>query len=151
MNRHNKRIKSFIGADIGGGFFAADVLLASSEREAESAAAFGVKGFSGEPARHLAHEFFTRRDDANERPAVARRNAKTLRFERDDVCVLRRLHNSERNGLRDAINKQRSGGVGAFCKWRELFKHSEEIRRLHHDRGGFTERSIANGIQVSLS
>ena len=63
--------KRLVGADVGGGFFAADVLFARGEGETEGAVPGSVGGFSDETARELANVFFARGDDADIRTAVA--------------------------------------------------------------------------------
>ena len=102
MNRGGERVERFVGADVGGGLLAADVLLAGGEREHEAAVAGGVGGLSGEAPGHLAHEFFARGDHAHVRAAVAGRDAERLAFHRDDVCFGGRANDAERNGFGDA-------------------------------------------------
>ena len=85
MNRGGQRVERFVGADVGGGLLAADVLFARGEREHESAIAGGVGGLSGEAAGHLADEFFARGDHADVRAAVTGRDAEGLAFHGDDV------------------------------------------------------------------
>ncbi len=99
MNRGDQRVERFVGADIGSGFLAADVLLARGESEAKSAASGAIGGFARKPAGHLAHELVARGNYADVRTAVTRRHAETLRFERDDVGFFRRFDDAERQRL----------------------------------------------------
>src|ERR1700681_2626894 len=84
-----------VGADVGGGFLAADVLFASSQGEAEGPIAARVLGLTDNAARYLAHELFLGGDDSRERTAVNRRNRKRLQLPGDDVGIARRLHQAE--------------------------------------------------------
>ena len=136
MNRGGERVERFVGADVGGGLLAADVLLARGEREHEAAAPCGVGGLSGEAAGHLAHEFFARGDDADVRAAVARRNAERLAFHGDDVGLRGRANDAERNGFGDGRDEQSARSVRGFGERGQFFQHAEEVRRLHdHGRG----------------
>ena len=56
MDRCGERAKRLVGANVGGGFLAADMLLARGERQDEAAAAFGVGGLAREAAGHLANK-----------------------------------------------------------------------------------------------
>src|SRR6185437_4800777 len=60
MNRDDQRVERFVGADIGSGFLAADVLLARGKSEAKSAASSAIGGFARKPSGHLAHELVAR-------------------------------------------------------------------------------------------
>ena len=96
MNRGGKCVESFVGANVGSGLLAADVLFARSEGEHKPAMAFRITGLACEAAGHLADKFVARGDDANEWAAVARWNAECLAFHRDDVRIRRRLYDTER-------------------------------------------------------
>ena len=143
MNCGGQREERFVGADIRGGFFAADVLLARGERENESAAAFGVEGLAGEAAGKLADEFVARGDHADVRTAVTGRYAEALTFHRHDIGFGGRLHDAERDGFGDAVDEQRAAGVGDFGEFGNFFDDAEEIRRLHDYCGDIVEGFVA--------
>ena len=84
--------KSFVRADIRGGLFAADMLLARREGENEAAATFGIEGLARETARELANKFIARGDHSDEGPAITWSHAQALTFHGDDIGFGRRLH-----------------------------------------------------------
>ena len=81
------------------------MLLASGERQNESAAAFGIGGLTCKTARHLPDELISRRNNAGEGPAVARCKAEALGFHGNDVGFGRRAHQAERNTFGDGGDK----------------------------------------------
>src|SRR5579872_6839371 len=85
MNRESERAEAGIGADIARRFLAPDVLLARRQGQYEAAAALDVGGLAGEAARHLAHEFLARREEAEIRAAEFERIAERLTFGRNDI------------------------------------------------------------------
>src|SRR5260370_15846375 len=85
MHGRGEGAKSLVGANVGGRFFTANVLLASGESENEAAAAFEVCSLAGQASRHLADKFFTGGNYTDKRAAIARRETQALIFHRDDV------------------------------------------------------------------
>src|SRR5947209_967057 len=66
--------EALIGADVAGGFFAADVLLAGLQSEAEGAFAFEIGGLADEAAGHLAQELRLAGEEAEVGPAELERD-----------------------------------------------------------------------------
>src|SRR4029079_19729846 len=66
------------GADVGGGFFAADVLFAGLDGEAVGRVAVGVAGESDDAAREFAGEFIFAGHEGSMRSAVAHGDAEAL-------------------------------------------------------------------------
>src|SRR5258708_24857839 len=85
MHGRGEGAKSLVGANVGGRFFTANVLLASGESENEAAAAFEVCSLAGQASRHLADKFFTGGNYTDKRAAIARRGAEAFPFHRHDV------------------------------------------------------------------
>src|ERR1700682_2902719 len=67
------------GADVTGGFVAADVLLARLQRESIGGATFGVVGNADESSGHVAFVLVARREVARVRSTEAERHSETLR------------------------------------------------------------------------
>src|SRR5262249_43884016 len=97
MNGRGERAQSLIGADVGCGFLAADVLLTRCECQDEAALAFRVDSLPREAARHLANKFFARSNNSGEGSAEAWCQAETLRFHSDDVGFRRSFDHAERH------------------------------------------------------
>ena len=93
-NIDHERDQRLIRADIRRGFLAADMLLASSQREHESALALPVDRLADQAARHLPDKFFARGNHAAVGTAESQRDAKRLCFYRNDVGFARRLNDS---------------------------------------------------------
>src|SRR5580698_6363883 len=140
MNGGGESVKSFVGANVGGGLLAADVLFARSQGEDESTITGGVCGLSGEAAWHLAHEFLARGDYADVRAAVTRWNAEGLAFHGNDVRFCGRANNAERNRFGDRGDEQSARSVRDFSERGNFFQHAEKVRRLHDYGGGARER-----------
>src|SRR6266478_1014396 len=54
-HRGHQRDESLVGTDVRRGLFAANVLLARSQGQAEGAVTARITGFADQPARHLAN------------------------------------------------------------------------------------------------
>ena len=65
-----RAISALVGADIRGGFLAADMLLAGGQGQHVGALAAVIHRLAHQPAGHLAHEFLLGGEDAQVRPAV---------------------------------------------------------------------------------
>src|SRR5471032_45743 len=78
VKRRHVREQRLCGADVARGFFAADVLLARAEREAQCGLAASILGHADDAAGHLALEFIARRKKCRVRSAVTERHTKAL-------------------------------------------------------------------------
>ena len=81
---HHRR-KHLCGADVGGGFFAPDVLFARLQRQPVGRMALGIHAHAHQPARHRALEFVAAGQVGGVRAAVAQRHAKALAAAHGDV------------------------------------------------------------------
>src|SRR5277367_7196621 len=106
MHCRGECAERLVRADIGSGFLATDVLLASGQRQYESAAAFGIGGLARETAGHLPHEFIAGGDDACEWATITWREAEALRFHGDDVGFGGRMQQAELDTFRDGRHEQ---------------------------------------------
>src|SRR5438874_8727714 len=111
--------KRLIGADIGGGLFAADMLLAGGESQNKAAAAFGIAGLTGETTGHLPDELVARGDYSDKRSAVTWRQAKTPPFQGDDIGFGGGPDNTQRHAFGDGHDEQRARGTRDFRKSRD--------------------------------
>src|SRR5204862_7830268 len=80
-----------IRANVTGGLFPADVLLARLHRQHPATLAAPVQCLADEPARHLAHELLPTRQQPEIRAAITQRTAQALPFgDRDIRAVIAR-------------------------------------------------------------
>src|SRR5262245_15608790 len=95
--RCRERTQSLIGADIRGGLFAANMLLARRECQHETPTPFVIDGFTYESPRHTAQKTFATGKKPDSRPAVAHRDTEALTFRNGDVRTqfTRRFEKSE--------------------------------------------------------
>ena len=130
--RGHVRQQRLRGADVAGGLFAADVLLARAERQAQRGFAARILGDADDAAGHLAFEFVARGEKRRVRPAVAQRHAKPLRAADGDVRAkfARRLEQRQRQQIR-GHGQQRAGGVGFFGKAGVIVNRAERVGILH--------------------
>ena len=143
VDRRRGYCKTLIGAYVGRGLAAADVLLARLKREREPGAAFGILRAPHDAARHLPHEREAGRHEAEVRSAASERHTQGLALAADDVGaapsdaapLARRLVERERGGIhhRDHQNVVRMRPIGELI---DLLQVAEEIRLLQHQRGG---------------
>ena len=119
-------------ADVAGGLFAADVLLARTEREAQRGFAAGIFRHADEASRHLTFKIVSRRDERRMRAAVAHRHAETLCTADGDVRAkfARRLDEREREQIR-GHGEQRAGSMGLFRKAGVIMNRAEGVGILH--------------------
>src|SRR6266567_6176915 len=134
MHRGGQLAERLVRANVRSGLFAADVLLARSEREHESALAIGIRSLAGKPPGHLPHVLVPRSNHTGERPAVARWQPETLAFHRDDVRFCGWLDDTQRNAFRHDNDKHGTRSMGELRERRVRFDYAEKIRRLHDDR-----------------
>ena len=91
----SQRAEGLVGADVGGGLVAADVLLPGAQRHHERAAPFDVRGLAHEPPGDLADELRAAGQQAQVGPAELGRDAERLPLARGDVRAVvggRRQH-----------------------------------------------------------
>ena len=67
VDRERQHAQAGVGADVGGGLLAADVLLARRQRQHEAAPALLVHRLAAQPARHLPHKLLPRGEQARRR------------------------------------------------------------------------------------
>ena len=77
--------EAFVRADVAGGLFAADVLLAGLERQHEARRPCASMVSPGDAAGHLADVLLARGHEAEVRPAERHRHAQALALAGDDV------------------------------------------------------------------
>src|SRR6266851_7834064 len=80
-----KRAQRMVGADVRGGAFAPDMLLAGRERETEPAATVSVVRLTDQTPRHLTHVLHARRHKAEPRTAKLKRDSKALSLADGDI------------------------------------------------------------------
>src|SRR6202030_1259582 len=78
IDSRGQRAQRMIGADVRGRAFAADMLLASIERQAKRAATIAITSLSDEASRHIAEMGRARGHEADARSAVLKRQSETL-------------------------------------------------------------------------
>ena len=135
------------GADVGGGFFAADVLFARLQREAVGWVAVSVHTGSHQPAGQRALEFVATRQVGSVRPAIAHGHAKALGAAQHDVGVPLTWRHQERE--RQQVGGHAQGGAVGVCLagqrpqvvdgaggGRVLRQHAEVVARCHQLRHG---------------
>ena len=98
--RHHRQ-QHLRGADVARGFFAADVLLASLNRQAIRRVSLRIARDADDAARHLAGEFRLGRDVRRVRAAETHRHAEPLRRADGDVRApfARRFHKDQREDV----------------------------------------------------
>ncbi len=107
-----------VGADVGSGFFAADVLLAGDQSQHETTLALSVHRLAHQTTGHLVLELILAGEVAQVWPAKADHIAQWLPLTDDDVrsVVARRGKQSQRNGI-GTDDKHGPGsvhGIGQF-------------------------------------
>src|SRR5260370_28629685 len=130
MHRGGQRAERLVGANVRSGPFAADVLLARSEREHESALAIGIRSLAREPPGHLPHVLVPRSNHTGERPAVAPRPPETLAFHRDDVRSCGWLDETARNAFRHDTDKHSTQSMSGLRKSHVRIYYPEKIQRF---------------------
>src|SRR5579863_9873672 len=90
-----------IGADVRSGAFAANVLLASIERQAERAAAVAVVSLTDQSSGHLAQMSGSRGHETDAGASILKRQAETLTFADGniDAKFARRSQETERDAF----------------------------------------------------
>ncbi len=140
-----------IGADIGCGFFAADVLFAGRQREHIAAVPIGVDSFAANPARHRAHELLAAGKEPHMRPAKVQTHADALAFTHHNIRALfaRAFYGAERNDFIKDSNQEGAFFVGSFGKRLQIDYLAKYIGGLHNDTGSvFINQVDGAGIRT---
>ena len=85
IERGHHRQQRLRRADVGGGLFTADMLLARLQGQPVGAAAPRINRHADDPARHRAFELIAAGHEGRMRAAIAHRHAKTLRRAHGDI------------------------------------------------------------------
>ena len=114
INRRSQCDQPLVGADIGSGFLAADVLLTGGQGEHISALAAVIDSLAYQAPRHLAHVLFAGGKDAQVGSTKRERDAQRLTFASDDICaeLTGRLEQSQGGGV-DRHSQQRASLRGS--------------------------------------
>ena len=136
VDRRAQGQQALVGADVAGGLFAADVLLAGLQRQHPAAAAAAIDGLADQPAGHAADELLAAGHDAQVRPAEGHRVAQRLPFGHDDVGPVSpgRFEQPQADRI-DRDDQQRPGLMGNFGRVLDLFQAAEEVGMLHEHAG----------------
>ena len=81
----SQRHQSLVRANVGGGFFAADVLLAGGEGQNITLASLLIHRFTHQPAGQFADKFLAGGKNAQVRAAKGKRDAQGLAFANHDI------------------------------------------------------------------
>src|ERR1019366_620860 len=124
VHRRHARQQCLRGADVTGGFFAANVLLAGLQGKPQGGAAARILGNTHDPARHTPFEGIARGKEGRMRAAVAQWDANPLRAAKGDV----RADPSWRPKQRQAqqIRRYRYQGARRMC----LFDETGVVKNL---------------------
>ena len=142
VERSHVRQQRLRGADVAGGLFAADVLLARAQGEAQGRFAARILGHADDAPGHVALEFIARRKKGRVRPAVPERHAETLRAADGDVRAefARRFDQRQRQQIR-GDREHRAGCMGFFCEGGIIMDRTERVGILHQRaKNVFVER-----------
>src|ERR1700693_2770592 len=118
-----------IGADVRGRAFAADMLLARVERQAERAATVAIASLSDQPARHLAQMSHSRRHEADARSAILKRQPETLTLADGDIDAkfARCTQQAQRNAFGGRGDSERARAMRYFSDRAKRFDHTERV------------------------
>ena len=144
-----------VGADVGRGAGAADVLLAGLQRERESGLAVHVHGAAHQPARQLAHQRLPAGEKAEVRPARTERHAQGLPLAAGDRSPLPApfaggLEQPQRHGV-DHGYGQRAVVRGPVRHRVHRFQDAEDVGLGHHHGGDVLAGMIVQGAGIGLS
>src|SRR6267142_6136865 len=114
VHRGHVREQSLGGADVAGGFFAADMLFASLKRKAQGRASPGILRDADNPARHIAFESVTRGKECSMRSSVSQRDAEPLCAADGDVRAEFSGRLEEREGEKIGGDGDKSAGLVSF-------------------------------------
>src|SRR5579872_1907272 len=121
-----------IGADVRGRAFAANMLLASVERQAERTAAVAIASLSDQSSRHLAEVSGSRGHETDAGAAILKRQPETLTFTDSDIDpeFTRRAQQTKCDAL--------GGGGDCECATAMRFFSNRSERLDHAERVGIT-------------
>src|SRR5262245_55997770 len=97
--------QSLGSTDVAGGFFAANMLLASLKRKAQCRSSARIFGDADNSAGHVAFESVARGEEGSVRPTIAERDAETLGAADSDV-------GAEFTGWLEQCKGEKVGGDG---------------------------------------
>ena len=114
VNRGAKRKQTLIGANVGRGAFAFDVLFAGGERQHVGALSAIVNGLADQASSHLVDVGFLGGEEAEVGSAKPQRNAERLSFADDNVRAhfAGSLEHGQRSGICDDADER------ALCRAR---------------------------------
>ena len=124
-----------VGANVGSGLLAPDVLLAGLQRQHEAAAALAVVGLADQPSRQSADQVLGAGHEADVGAAVGRRQPQLLTFPDRDVSTVVAGGGEQGQADRvDAGDGQRPMAVGGLGQGRGVLDQPEEVRLLENHR-----------------
>jgi hypothetical protein len=131
-----QREQALVRANIARGFFAADMLLASLQREDPAAAAAAINSLARNATGHAADELLFAGHDAEVRTSIEERRAERLPFSDGHIGaqVAGPLQQTEADWI-ERLNQQRAGVVGDFRNRCDVLQAAEEVRMLQQDAG----------------
>ena len=135
-----KGAEGLVGADVGGGPLAADVLLASRQGQDKAPPPLGVHRLADQSPRHLAHVFLPTGEEAKIRPAEIEGIAQRLPLAHHDVgpVFARRREQAQGDGI-SVDDQQRSRRVyrlGQLLQLAGFRQLAEEVWILNDHAGG---------------
>ena len=152
VNRGAEREQSLVGADVGSGALAFDVLLAGGQRQHVGALAAVVHGLADETSRHFVNVGFLRGEEAERRAAVPHRESQRLAFADHDVRAhfAGRLEHGQRGRVGDHAD-QRALAVRGFDQFGVIVDAPEEIGILDDDETGVVVNQTGQTLRDSAS
>src|SRR5579884_85613 len=140
VNRRAHGQQRLVGADIGGGTLAADVLLAGLQRQYVAGLLLAAlfDRLPDEPARQQAHIFAARGHEAQRGTAIAHGITETHQLAHGNVRSIpgRRGQDAERGRFGDGGDEDGFAFVRDWFDCLHVFDAAEEVRLLNHDGGG---------------
>src|SRR6202046_4672709 len=118
-----------IGADVRSRAFATEVLLASIERQAESAAPVAIASLSDQPAGHLAQMSHSRCHEADTGSAILKRQPETLPLADGniDAKFARRAQQAQCDSFGGGRDRERARAVRRLGDRAKRFDHTERV------------------------
>ncbi len=128
------------------------MLLTRLQREHEATASLHVLRHTDDAARHAADVVLARREEAENRPAVAQCVAERLPLGDGDVSATFAwaLQDGERDRV-DYRDEQRAGIVSQLGRSLEALDKSVEVGALHDDRGGLVIHQPLHSVEVGYA
>ena len=130
-------VQRLVGADVGSGPLATDVLFPRLQGEDIAGAPLGIGGATHQTAGHLAYVLLLAAEQTQVWPAEGRRDADGLSFSRDDVRPELARWAQHPHGQRvGGHHEERPVVVGGGGQTGQIVQFSVEIGILGHDAGG---------------